>query len=221
MISMHSKIVRCFASKMQAGSTKNRKDSAGRRLGVKKLGGNEVQPGDIIARQRGLKWHPGANTYLGKDHSIHSQIEGYVQFERSRRSFKLKKKKYIMHVLPMETANRVRRPAPYQYHPELFPDRAENNPAFANLNVYHPAAKEVPKMTIMGRGKLVENPKYAARPEVTNDMIPVREIPQTVSDQILHRIKNKVSKLLDEDIVLGEDKDSSLTSKMWSNATKN
>ena len=67
--------LRFFASKMQAGSTKNTKDSAGRRLGVKKFTGEEVFPDDIIIRQRGFKFHPGTNTYYGRDHTIHSKIE--------------------------------------------------------------------------------------------------------------------------------------------------
>lgn len=71
-----------FATKMSAGSTSNSKDSAGRRLGVKKFGGMEVFPGDILVRQRGLKWHPGDNTYIGKDHTIHSKVEGVVEFSR-------------------------------------------------------------------------------------------------------------------------------------------
>lgn len=64
-----------FATKMQATSTNKTKDSAGRRLGVKKFGGEEVFPNDILIRQRGFKWKPGQNTYVGKDHTIHSKLE--------------------------------------------------------------------------------------------------------------------------------------------------
>lgn len=60
---------------MQAASTNKTKDSAGRRLGVKKFGDEEVFPNDIIIRQRGFKWKPGKNTLVGKDHTIHSKIE--------------------------------------------------------------------------------------------------------------------------------------------------
>lgn len=60
---------------MAAGSTKNKSGTRGKRLGVKKLGGNVVLPNDIIVRQRGLKFHPGKNTFIGRDHTIHSQIE--------------------------------------------------------------------------------------------------------------------------------------------------
>lgn len=64
--------IRFYASKMQASSTKNKKDSAGKRLGIKKFGGEEVMPGDILARQRGWKWKSGQNVNVGKDQTIHS-----------------------------------------------------------------------------------------------------------------------------------------------------
>ena len=70
-----TKITRNFATKMQASSTSKTKDSAGRRLGVKKFGGEEVFPNDIIIRQRGFKWKPGKNTASGLDHTIHSRVE--------------------------------------------------------------------------------------------------------------------------------------------------
>ena len=69
------KICRNFSTKMQASSTSKTKDSAGRRLGVKKFGGEEVFPNDIVIRQRGFKWRPGKNTISGLDHTIHSRVE--------------------------------------------------------------------------------------------------------------------------------------------------
>jgi large subunit ribosomal protein L27 len=84
---------------MQASSTNNTKDSAGRRLGVKKLGGMEVFPGDILVRQRGMKWHAGENTYVGKDHTIHSKIEGTVYFTSFQQNFH-RGAKSIIHVRP-------------------------------------------------------------------------------------------------------------------------
>ena len=66
-----------FATKMMAGSTRNKKDSAGRRLGLKKWGHNaEIFKGDILYRQRGHKVAPGWNVYSGKDHTLHSTVEG-------------------------------------------------------------------------------------------------------------------------------------------------
>lgn len=71
-----------MAHKKGQGSTQNNRDSAGRRLGVKKFGGEVVIPGNIIIRQRGTKVHPGKNVGMGKDHTIFALIEGVVTFER-------------------------------------------------------------------------------------------------------------------------------------------
>ncbi|MFK5938901.1 MAG: 50S ribosomal protein L27 [Sulfurimonas sp.] len=71
-----------MAHKKGQGSTQNNRDSAGRRLGVKKYGGEAVIPGNIIIRQRGTKVHPGKNVGMGKDHTIFALVEGTVTFER-------------------------------------------------------------------------------------------------------------------------------------------
>jgi len=71
-------------TKKAGGSSKNGRDSAGRRLGVKKYGGQLVMPGNIIVRQRGTRIHPGNHVGIGKDHSIFSLINGRVQFKTSR-----------------------------------------------------------------------------------------------------------------------------------------
>ena len=71
-----------MAHKKGQGSTQNNRDSAGRRLGVKKYGGEVVIPGNIIIRQRGTRIHPGKNVGMGKDHTIFALVEGTVKFER-------------------------------------------------------------------------------------------------------------------------------------------
>lgn len=71
-----------MASKKAAGSTRNGRDSAGRRLGVKRFGGEAVKPGTIIVRQRGTKFHLGNNVRMGRDFTIYALIEGQVKFER-------------------------------------------------------------------------------------------------------------------------------------------
>ncbi|MBU1659061.1 50S ribosomal protein L27 [bacterium] len=71
-----------MAHKKGQGSTQNNRDSAGRRLGVKKYGGEAVIAGNIIIRQRGTKVHPGHNVGMGKDHTIYALVEGVVKFER-------------------------------------------------------------------------------------------------------------------------------------------
>jgi large subunit ribosomal protein L27 len=75
-----------MATKKAGGSSRNGRDSAGRRLGVKKYGGQAVIPGNIIVRQRGTKWHPGKNVGIGKDHTIFAKIEGTVVFVKSSRN---------------------------------------------------------------------------------------------------------------------------------------
>jgi len=71
-----------MAHKKAGGSSRNGRDSAGRRLGVKKSGGQSVIPGNIIIRQRGTKYHPGENVGLGKDHTIFATAAGRVLFRR-------------------------------------------------------------------------------------------------------------------------------------------
>ena len=69
-----------MAHKKAGGSSRNGRDTAGRRLGIKKYGGEKVIPGNIIVRQRGTKWKPGDNVGLGRDHTIFALIEGQVSF---------------------------------------------------------------------------------------------------------------------------------------------
>ncbi|SFP43908.1 50S ribosomal protein L27 [Hydrogenimonas thermophila] len=71
-----------MAHKKGQGSTQNNRDSAGRRLGVKKIGGQTVVAGNIIYRQRGTKIHPGNNVGMGKDHTLYALIDGVVKYER-------------------------------------------------------------------------------------------------------------------------------------------
>ena len=69
-----------MAHKKSGGSSRNGRDSDGRRLGVKKFGGENVVGGNIIVRQRGTKVYPGANVGMGKDHTLFSLVEGRVRF---------------------------------------------------------------------------------------------------------------------------------------------
>ena len=74
-----------MAHKKAGGSSRNGRDSAGRRLGVKKSGGQRVIPGNIIVRQRGTKFLPGRNVGLGRDYTIFALIDGNVRFDRGGR----------------------------------------------------------------------------------------------------------------------------------------
>ena len=73
-----------MAHKKAGGSSRNGRDSAGRHLGVKKFGDESVIPGNIIVRQRGTKFHPGAGVGMGKDHTLFALIGGRVAFRRKR-----------------------------------------------------------------------------------------------------------------------------------------
>ena len=73
-----------MATKKAGGSSRNGRDSIGRRLGVKKSGGQSVIAGNIIIRQRGTKFHPGNNVGIGKDHTIFATKDGKVAFKKTR-----------------------------------------------------------------------------------------------------------------------------------------
>jgi large subunit ribosomal protein L27 len=88
-----------MAHKKGLGSTRNNRDSNPKYRGVKKYGGETVIPGNIIVRQKGTHWHPGANVGLGRDYTIFSLIEGVVKFEP------LNKLRQKVSVYPLTTAN--------------------------------------------------------------------------------------------------------------------
>jgi len=86
------------AHKKAGGSSNNGRDSAGRRLGVKKAGGQAVIPGNIIIRQRGTKYYPSTNVGMGKDHTLFALTEGRVEFVRKRND------RMFVSVVPMAKA---------------------------------------------------------------------------------------------------------------------
>lgn len=73
-----------MAHKKSGGSSRNGRDSAGRRLGVKKYGGENVLAGNILVRQRGTKFYPGANVGIGRDHTLFATVHGAVKFITKR-----------------------------------------------------------------------------------------------------------------------------------------
>ncbi len=73
-----------MAHKKAGGSSRNGRDSPGQRLGVKRFGGQAVGGGEILVRQRGTKFHPGANVGLGRDHTLFAKCEGQVKFATKR-----------------------------------------------------------------------------------------------------------------------------------------
>jgi len=75
-----------MAHKKAGGSSRNGRDTAGRRLGVKLFGGEKAVAGNILVRQRGTKFHPGDNVGMGKDHTLFSLVDGHVSFARKARN---------------------------------------------------------------------------------------------------------------------------------------
>lgn len=74
-----------MAHKKGQGSSRNGRDSIGKRLGVKKFGGEFVIGGNILVRQRGTKWHPGRNVGMGRDYTLFSLVDGHVYFDQEGR----------------------------------------------------------------------------------------------------------------------------------------
>jgi large subunit ribosomal protein L27 len=87
-----------MAHKKAGGSSRNGRDSAGQRLGVKMFGGQVAIPGNILARQRGTQWHPGQNVGIGKDHTLFALTEGRVTFKTKAKG------RVFISVLPMTEA---------------------------------------------------------------------------------------------------------------------
>lgn len=95
-----------MAHKKGVGSTDNGRDSKSKRLGVKLFGGQEAVAGNIIVRQRGTKYHPGNNVYMGKDFTLHARVDGTVVYGKGR------KNRTFVSILPAEVAETVAKEAP-------------------------------------------------------------------------------------------------------------
>jgi large subunit ribosomal protein L27 len=87
-----------MAHKKAGGSSRNGRDSGGQRLGIKIFGGEEVIAGNVIARQRGTKWHAGRNVGLGRDHTLFALINGRIEFRTKAKG------RVFVSVLPMTEA---------------------------------------------------------------------------------------------------------------------
>ena len=88
-----------MAHKKAGGSSRNGRDSAGQRRGVKRFGGQKVLAGNILVRQLGTKFHPGENVGMGRDYTLFALVEGTVKFEKYARNRKIRTR---IHVIPAE-----------------------------------------------------------------------------------------------------------------------
>lgn len=98
------------ATKKAGGVVVNKSDSAGRHLGVKRFGDEEVTVSNIIVRQRGTKYHPGLNVYMGKDHTLHAGVDGSVKFSRAYIAGRKRVRKWrtYVSVIPAGQTDQVR-----------------------------------------------------------------------------------------------------------------
>lgn len=93
-----------MAHKKAASSSDNGRDSNPKYLGVKLFGGQYAKAGNILVRQRGTKYHPGENVYMGKDHTLHAKIEGYVDFRKRREG------RTFVNILPLDGKRHIATP---------------------------------------------------------------------------------------------------------------
>ena len=144
---------RNFATKVSAGVTKNTKDSAGKRLGIKVYGGQAVGHNKIIVRQRGFRWRPGYNVFVGKDHTLHSAVEGYVlhEYDESRH-------RTVVSVIPYKIPEKPKLKPRFCYHPELFPELSQNNPKPGDFFIK--PKPEKPIKVKKNLGSPLDKPKY-------------------------------------------------------------
>lgn len=138
-----------MAHKKGVGSTDNGRDSNAKRLGVKLFGGQLALAGNIIIRQRGTKYHPGDNVYLGKDFTVHAKVDGIVAFKRRR------KNRMYVSIIPLDAAEEViAAPAP----------KAKKK-----------AAAPVENVKVAAPAPVVEEPKKEAKPKAKAEAKPKAE----------------------------------------------
>jgi large subunit ribosomal protein L27 len=152
-------LLRSFASKMQAGVTKKTKDSAGKRLGIKRFGGEAVHYNEILVRQRGFKWSPGYNVFVGRDHTLHSAVEGIVEHQ-----YNPTRRRTVVSVVPYKVPERPMLPRVFNYHPEMFPDIAADNIPPSSLSKPRQTPKSRKAAAPIDKGVALAEPKYYERP---------------------------------------------------------
>jgi large subunit ribosomal protein L27 len=135
-----------MAHKKGVGSTDNGRDSKSKRLGVKLFGGQTAKAGNIIIRQRGTKYHPGENVYMGKDYTIHAKVDGTIAFRKSYRN------RMYVSVVPAgakvaPAASAPKKAAPAAEAAPVVEAAVEATPvqAVADVPAEAPAAEEAPK----------------------------------------------------------------------------
>ena len=161
-----------MAHKKGAGSTDNGRDSHSKRLGVKMFGGERAIAGNILVRQRGTKYHPGENVYMGRDHTLHAGIDGSVTFKRT------KSDRVFVSILPFETLAVLNAPATEQ--PLAKKTRTAEKPAKKTAAPATEQAAEMEEAPVM-----VQDVEMEAAPETaptTAEEAPVMEAAAEAED---------------------------------------
>lgn len=139
-----------MAHKKGEGSTQNNRDSNAKRLGVKMFGGQTVRAGNILVRQRGTKFHPGENVYMGKDYTLHAAIAGTVVFRRKRMN------RTFISIQPFDTAE-VETPVV----PTPKPPKTAPTPVAETIEVQTPMEVDAPVAAPQAEAPVEEAPAKA------------------------------------------------------------
>jgi large subunit ribosomal protein L27 len=174
-----------MAHKKGEGSTQNGRDSNSKRLGVKMFGGQTVRAGNILVRQRGTRFHPGENVYMGKDYTLHARIDGTIVFRRQRLD------RTFIHVLPHGTAAEVAAPAklekPAAVKVATPPPAEATAPAAKAASITLPSGKKVKQddlKLIEGIGPKIEELLHKAGIKTWSDLASApKEAVQAVLDE--------------------------------------
>lgn len=184
-----------MAHKKGVGSTDNGRDSKSKRLGVKLFGGEIAKAGNILVRQRGTRFHPGENVYMGRDHTLHAYIDGVVTFRKTKND-----RSYV-NVLPLEmvapaqvptqagtqTGNETKAPVA---EPAAKPAKAPKAPAAeVKAEVSAPVVAETPETVAEVAAPVAEEPKAKAA---------AKKAPKPDDLKIVEGIGPKIETLLKE-----------------------
>lgn len=182
-----------MAHKKGVGSSDNGRDSKSKRLGVKLFGGQKAVAGNILVRQRGTRFHPGENVYMGRDHTLHASIDGIVEFKRGRND------RTSVHIVPFtEVAETV---APVKGTKKAAaPAPAAEKPAAKKKAVE--AAPEVAEETPVAEvsAPVAEAPvvEAAAEEEAPAKKAPAKKGPKANDLKIVEGVGPKIEQLLKE-----------------------
>ncbi|MBL7774878.1 MAG: 50S ribosomal protein L27 [Saprospiraceae bacterium] len=178
-----------MAHKKGVGSTDNGRDSKSKRLGVKLFGGQKATAGNILVRQRGTKFHPGENVYMGRDHTLHAAIDGIVAFKRARND-----RNYVSVVPFTEVVETVAKPAKKAAAAPAAKKPAEKTPA-APVVVETPAAEEEVSAKTAVAAPVAEAPETEA-PKAKK--APAKKGPKANDLKVIEGIGPKIEQLLKE-----------------------